>query len=630
MSKFPDLEPRRYLIAIGSSQCPKMEGYAKLTQVEEDVQQVVALFQEQGYTRVLADQIALDETSQTIKQAVGSWFTSSERRPSDHVIIYYGGHGDDGGRFKHHYLLTLESTEQRITSTAIKTKEFVESFFGGGKEHAPQNILLILDTCYAGAGARQSFGSWSDLKDAAPKGSGVWMLSSADAKTEAGDGAFVKALRATLQSNDRKFGQEEFVPIDRLVEKINDLLEQGQTATFNVLEGARGAKFILNPQFVPLQNANQLLLVLEQIEQETLNSVYRSCYPQSLDYPLPTSIESLLRTLLKLSQGVEVRLPKFVSLLLQDKSLTSEKRQALQEWGSLNLLNFEAFPTQVALAQPISTDFYLMVYISENRQFRGRYTVQVCLPEAIFTTSSASSNGDVPLSTTLSTPSDKNLSVTIEEVPEIIAKLVDEVSRKGVAIKNLSIQCFLPRPLLSMPIDQIEIAVDGKNQKIGSLCKTVVVRSTERQTRSATAGNWEERWRNYEGRKNIGCQDALILHEGDLEEFYEALEEDAKVGCCFEGLDDSDDQDVMFDEMFLAGIPIALWLRPGHALPDSRGVLQSLLDGYIEQLPASLTRNRRKDRRDQSAQAKITHHVTLLWDNPFQPFPNDDWTGRSA
>ena len=77
MSRFPDSEPRRYLIAIGSSQCPKMEGYAKLTQVEEDVRQVVALFQEQGYTRVLADQIALDETSQTIKQAVSSWFTSS-------------------------------------------------------------------------------------------------------------------------------------------------------------------------------------------------------------------------------------------------------------------------------------------------------------------------------------------------------------------------------------------------------------------------------------------------------------------------------------------------------------------------------------------------------------------------
>ena len=124
-----------------------------------------------------------------------------------------------------------------------------------------------------------------------------------------------------------------------------------------------------------------------------------------------------------------------------------------------------------------------------------------------------------------------------------------------------------------------------------------------------------------------GCSD---LHEDDLEEFYGALEEDAKVGCCFEGLDDSDNQDALFEEMFLAGMPIAIWLRLGHGLPDSCGALRSLLDGCIEHLPTSLTSKRKRDRQDRSDQAKITHHVTLLWDNPFQPFPNDDWVGRSA
>lgn len=66
MSRFP--EPRRYLIAIRSSQCPKMKGLPKLEQVENDIQKMTDLFTEQGYQRVLSDQIELDESSQTIQR----------------------------------------------------------------------------------------------------------------------------------------------------------------------------------------------------------------------------------------------------------------------------------------------------------------------------------------------------------------------------------------------------------------------------------------------------------------------------------------------------------------------------------------------------------------------------------
>ena len=635
MSKFPDLEPRRYLIAIGSPSCPNMNGLPKLEQVKHDIERVTTLFTAQGYERV--DRIRLGSTASTIKRALSEWFSSSERKESDCVVIYYAGHGDEGERFGDHYLFTVESDENDLLNTAIETRSLIKSFFSDNKRQSPQNVLLILDVCYAGIGQRQSLGVLSSLRGVNSAGGGFWMIASSDAQTEAGDGAFVKALETVLQNDSERFQrEEEFLSLDFLVGHINQYFEttgQEQKAIASAAEIQKQAIFIRNPRFVRpgtlFPPVDQLLPLLKQIEQERLESAYRQCYPESIDRFVPQSIEALLLNLIQLPQGVEERLPKFVGLLAKDE-FGLERYQSLVDWGNSHCAGFEAVLSQAKSSISVAPEFYLMIHVSENRQFRGRYTVQVCLPEATFTTSSASSNGDVPLSTTLSTPSDKNISVEIEGIPEIIAKLVDEVSRKGVAIKNLSVQCFLPRPLLSMPIDQIEVVVDGKNQKIGSLCKTVVVRSTERQTRSATAGNWEERWRNYEGRKNIGCQDALILHEGDLEEFYEALEEDAKVGCCFEGLNDSDDQDEMFYEMFLAGMPIALWLRPGHALPDSRGGLQSLLDGCIEHLPTLLTSKRKKDRRDKSDQVKITHHVTLLWDNPFQPFPNDDWMGRSA
>jgi len=638
MSRFPDSEPRRYLIAIGSPSCPNMQ-LTKLTEVENDVQRIVDLFtgNEQGYERVLSDQIRIGATSQKIRSALSDWFASPDRKEFDCVVIYYAGHGDEGGRCGDHYLFTVESDEDDLFNTAIETRSLIKSFFPENKRQSPQNVLLILDVCYAGIGQRQSLEVLSSFRGGNYAGSGFWMIASSDANAEAGDGAFVTALETVLQNNSERLSrEEEFLSLDFLVEGINQHFEttgQAQRAIASGAEIQKQATFIRNPRFVHPRNlfapVEQLLPLLQQIDQEKLEAAYRQCDPESIHRPLPRSIEALLLNLIQLPQGVEERIPKFVSLLAKDES-GLERYQLLVGWGKLHCAGFEAVLSQSKSSANVAPEFHLMIYVSENRQFRGRYTVQVCLPEATSTTLSTSGDEGIPLSTTLSTPSDKDVSVAIKEIPEIIAKLVDEVSRKGVAIKNLSVQCFLPRPLLSMPIDQIEIAVDGKNPKIGSLCKTVVVRSTERQTRSATAGNWEERWRNYEDRKNVGCQDALILHEGDLEKFYEALEEDDKVGCCFEGLADPDDQDVMFDEIFLAGVPISLWLRPGHALQDSRGALQSLLAGCIEHLPTSLTSERKKDRRAPSDQVKITHHVTLLWDNPFQPFPNDDWMGRSA
>lgn len=455
----------------------------------------------------------------------------------------------------------------------------------------------------------------SRLQDVNSAGSGFWLIASSNSKTEAGDGAFVRALETVLRNDSESFPrEEEFPSLDRLVESINQYFEQTGQAQRAIASGTEiqsRARFILNPRFVPLQNANQLLPVLEQFDRETLNSAYCNCYPESIDSPFPEPIEALLRTLIKLPQGMEERLPKFVSVLIQNESLASEQRQALKDWGSRTLPNFEAFQTQVGSA---STEFYLMVYVSGSRQSRDRYTIRACLM------------GDRS-TTQLPVPGDEDGSVTAEQISLIVADLVDDCAQR-VAIKNLSVQCFLPKPLLHLAIDQAELEIDGTQQKIGSVCKTLVVRSSERQRRrSASHGNWNERWGNACWKS--ACQGALILHQGALEDLYKALEDYNKIGCLFEGRDDPDHTE-MFEELFLVGVPIALWLRPGHPFSDPYVRFRSILTDPIEQLPTLLTRERQRDRRDRSNQPKITHHVTLLWDNPLQSFPDDDWQGRSA
>lgn len=283
MSQSFSTEPRRYLIAIGSPYCPRLR-LSNLNRVESDIRQVADLFCKQGYERVLSDQIAIASTAPVIKQSIVSWFSSPDRQASDHVVVYYGGHGDEGGRFGQHYLFTVESTETQLLTTAIEASELVKSFFQGDPNKSPQNILLILDTCYANAGGQQISAALSQLKESVPEGSGFWMISSSDSNTEAGDGAFVEAFCAVMNSDCDAFQRcGEFLPIETLIDQINQHFTQTRQAQ-RAIADSRGIQqttaFIRNPRYsVPGDStypANQ--------EQEQLTRLIDCLW--SLDYRL--------------------------------------------------------------------------------------------------------------------------------------------------------------------------------------------------------------------------------------------------------------------------------------------------------------------------------------------------------
>jgi len=291
----------RYLIAIGSSQCPKMNGFSKLKRIGSDIDKVTKLLTEQGYIRVISDQIDLDELSQNIKNAVSNWFNSSERQRSDCVIVYYGGHGNDAGNPQYHYLFTFESQNNRIDTTAIKTRDFVASFFGN--QNSPQNVLLILDTCYAQAGGRQISQVVSELKDVTPEGSGFWVICSSDANTEAGDGAFVEALCAVMNPDGEEFQQDgEFIPIETLVSRINQHFEttrQPQRASADGRNIQRETTFFQNPKYNP-NNPNK-----PNNSNEPKKSVQLANHLCSLDYIEQTRIvEDYVRGLQKVGAFV--------------------------------------------------------------------------------------------------------------------------------------------------------------------------------------------------------------------------------------------------------------------------------------------------------------------------------------
>ncbi|MEG4226852.1 tetratricopeptide repeat protein [Microcoleus sp. N9_B2] len=240
---------KRFLIAIGSSSCPKM-GLADLARVESDVDRVVDLFTrpQQGYTRVLSDQISIDAEAEDIKNALSKWFCSSERSQDDIVILYYAGHAADDGNRGSHYLYTFNSRPEHLSAKAIETQQLVKCLFEG-KNNYPENVLLILDVCYAGSGASgiiQSLTSGSSTR----KPSGFYVFCSTNSETEAGDGDFVDALVSVLNNYDWE-DDDEFLELSKLRDKINEYFQSknsAQKATLSNIDSANPQTFIKNPK----------------------------------------------------------------------------------------------------------------------------------------------------------------------------------------------------------------------------------------------------------------------------------------------------------------------------------------------------------------------------------------------
>jgi len=258
-------EPRRYLIAIGSPDCSKLK-LPSLPNVESDIEKIVKLFthSQQGYQRQL-DEIPL-VTSVQIKDALRDWFSSKKRRASDCVIIYYAGHGYEREGFGDHYLLTVESHEDHLPSTAIETRSLVRSLFQGNNDY-PRNVLLILDVCYAEIGQQQALNALSNLQNFSSTGGGVWLVASS-IDTKAGDGAFVAALEKVMQIKHEE--AVEFLTISTLMGLLNQHFKdtkQDQRARANSTGGTEETLFIRNPCFLRSQPETECTLEAKEASQ---------------------------------------------------------------------------------------------------------------------------------------------------------------------------------------------------------------------------------------------------------------------------------------------------------------------------------------------------------------------------
>nr|WP_239098698.1 caspase family protein [Micromonospora qiuiae] len=192
--------------------------------MEADVATVASLFERFGYRRALAG-LGEYATAEHVRRVMSHWCQDAGIGADDVVAVYYAGHGLVDDR---HYLLCWDSTETDLAASALPTEDLVRILTRTGL----RNLLLILDTCYGGAGsadaARVALQTLSRRLTGDAAIAGMWFLSSARSRDEAGDGTMVAALPAAVEAVTGRTGQrQEFLDLHDLVAELNAAFRQG-------------------------------------------------------------------------------------------------------------------------------------------------------------------------------------------------------------------------------------------------------------------------------------------------------------------------------------------------------------------------------------------------------------------
>ncbi|AOY83727.1 caspase family protein [Moorena producens JHB] len=234
-------KPRYYLIACGTSNYNDHD-VDNLDSVPTDLQRVVDLFTQQfGYEEALIN-LRLNPKKDDLIKEFSNWL-QQERCESDRVIFYYSGHGEycQGDR---HYLLMEDTVLNQLPQTSLPTEELVRPLNNEGVKI--KQILYIIDTCYSGVGISDvsKFTTQVVQKYQPVKGAGIAVhgIAACRAKDTAKEDVFSSALEQVLKDLSKNY-DNLYIPLDYLVDQINQIISSKQRASYSASGSEISAKF---------------------------------------------------------------------------------------------------------------------------------------------------------------------------------------------------------------------------------------------------------------------------------------------------------------------------------------------------------------------------------------------------
>ena len=373
----------------------------------------------------------------------------------------------------------------------------------------------------------------------------------------------------------------------------------------------------------------ELFSLLSPINFDTVSNAYQSCC-EGRRRETPATLSALIARLNEILGEPDEPKPlwRFVSLLIQERSLASDQQQALRTWAEA-----QGISPDIAIREP---ETYLMVKVqprSVNNPSLG-YLVSAAIvkdPDPF------EQNAElIPTPITIPIPPDPKSApgYTETDLPCLLDALITICGiEHGVPLTDLTVQWFLPIELMNLPVEHWQIRIGRREHCNGGRCRAAIIRSFDRHflpDYQVVSGDWKKYWRRLlTCLESYSTQslDALDLRTGCTEIAWSQAQ---VVGCRFIADGDQQQQEDLWDDLLSQGVPIALWIRqPGASTQDGATVMQAVIDRPLRELPLSLTEQRRAAlaRGSDSTPAPLSGaaHLSLLWDNPFRPFPTIEY-----
>lgn len=162
--------------------------------------------------------LAADPTKNQIRAALEDPAPEQKWRAADAAVLFVTGHGlkADGA----HWLAVRATDTGRPKATALRTADLIGWLTETGIEH----LLLVLDSCYAGAAAGEAIA----FDDPIPA---TWLVLLAATKNEtAKTGALTGAVRELLEEigepDGRNYGEDPYLRVDWFLEDLEKKLDR--------------------------------------------------------------------------------------------------------------------------------------------------------------------------------------------------------------------------------------------------------------------------------------------------------------------------------------------------------------------------------------------------------------------
>jgi hypothetical protein len=258
----PPDEPRRFLVAVG------VEAYDdpardRLEQVPDEVARMVDMLTgpSLGLTRIFEAESAEPRASDFVA-TLQSWAGSHERRPDDHLVLYWSGHG----LVEHDRLiLVLKATRSdALGPTGLAAEDLVDALVGEKSKLGP--VLLLLDVCNAGQAVQNVAARLGPLTRSRhhKREPDIAIICASGSRDPAEPGVFVDAfIKAVRVCEERARREDTHLILQEIFDRMKEYMPSGGQQPRIHLASGRPAAFFRNakrvPDFEPRRRADPFL-----------------------------------------------------------------------------------------------------------------------------------------------------------------------------------------------------------------------------------------------------------------------------------------------------------------------------------------------------------------------------------